>query len=305
LLGLFGENKPIPTLAAGRVQRWALFLSAYDYRLSHRKGALNGNADCLSRLPQEAELEDITQGGSSVFMMDLVAAPVTAEEVRTATRRDPVLSKVLEVVQTGGHFEEGESAFKPFRVRLHELSHEDGVLLWGSRVVILGSMQGRVLEELHQMHTGMVKMKALARGYAWWPCMDEAIEVCCRGCHTCQENLQKPNKAPIHVWEYPSKPWERLHLDFAGPFLGKMFLIVVDAHSKWMEVCIMNSVVASSTIEQLRMIFATHGLPSILVSDNGPTFISEEFRTFTKFNGIKHIFAVPYHWHQMDKQRVM
>ena len=61
LLVLFGENKPTPSLAAARVQRWALFLSAYDYKLSHRKGSLNGNVDCLSRLPRETEPEDISQ----------------------------------------------------------------------------------------------------------------------------------------------------------------------------------------------------------------------------------------------------
>ena len=57
----------------------------------------------------------------------------------------------------------------------------------------------------------------------------------------------------------------------------------------------MSMIVASSTIEQLRSIFATHGLPSTIVSDNGPTFTSEELKMFTKFNGIKHIFSAPYH----------
>ena len=57
-----------------------------------------------------------------------------------------------------------------------------------------------------------------------------------------------------------------------------MFLIVVDAHSKWLEVVPMLSTTSTVTIGKLRKIFATHGLPEMIVTDNGPQFISEEFR---------------------------
>lgn len=82
---------------------------------------------------------------------------------------------------------------------------------------------------------------------------------------------------------------------FAGPFLGTMFLIVVDSHSKWPEVIPVTTTNAARTIEELRKLFATHGLPQQLVSDNGPQFTSDEFRTFMRNNGIKHKRAAPYH----------
>ena len=84
-------------------------------------------------------------------------------------------------------------------------------------------------------------------------------------------------------------------MDFAGPFRGKMFLILVDAHSKWPEVVEMGTTSAAKTIEVLRQIFAAYGLPEQLVSDNGSQFTSEEFAKFTKANGIKHICITPYH----------
>ena len=59
LLGLFAEHKPIPSLAAARFQCWALFLAAYNYKLEYRAGSLNGNADCLSRLPLGAQEQDV------------------------------------------------------------------------------------------------------------------------------------------------------------------------------------------------------------------------------------------------------
>ena len=74
-----------------------------------------------------------------------------------------------------------------------------------------------------------------------------------------------------------------------------MFLIVIDAYSKWLEVHCMKSTTSNATIEKLREIFATHGLPAILVSDNGSNFTSSEFKEFMKRNGIKHIKVTPYH----------
>ena len=78
-------------------------------------------------------------------------------------------------------------------------------------------------------------------------------------------------------------------MDFAGPFLGHMFLIVVDTHSKWLEVEIMSSTTAEKTIDRLRYIFSHYGLPEQLVSDNGPQFVSLEFKHFMKENGIRHL----------------
>ena len=77
--------------------------------------------------------------------------------------------------------------------------------------------------------------------------------------------------------------------------MGKMFLIVVDSHSKWLEVELMHSITSEATIEKLREMFARYGIPQQLVSDNGPQFTSQEFSDFTRANGIKHTLVAPYH----------
>ncbi len=84
-------------------------------------------------------------------------------------------------------------------------------------------------------------------------------------------------------------------MDFAGPFQGRMFFIVVDAHSKWPEVVEMTTTTTADTLKALRKMFVQYGLPEQMVSDNGPQFISAEFATFAKKNGIKHIRCAPYH----------
>ena len=104
-----------------------------------------------------------------------------------------------------------------------------------------------------------------------------------------------PAVAPLQPWEWPQRPWIWLHLDYAGPFLGQMLLILVDAHSKWMEVHPVTTATSSITIEHLRVILATHGLPEMLVTDNGSVFTSSDFKDFTKRTGIRHVTSAPYH----------
>ena len=84
-------------------------------------------------------------------------------------------------------------------------------------------------------------------------------------------------------------------MDFAGPFMGENFLIVVDSYSKWPEVYRMTLVTAEKTVEALREMFASHGVPAEIVSDNGRQFTADEFQEFTKANNIRHIFSAPYH----------
>ena len=117
--------------------------------------------------------------------------------------------------------------------------------------------QGReaVLRELHEGHPGMTKMKALARMCTWWPGINTDIEKSVRICPQCQEVPSSPPAAPLHPWKWPTRPWTRLHLDFAGPFQGKMFLILIDAHSKWIEAICTSSTSSSVVIEELRTIF--------------------------------------------------
>ena len=90
-------------------------------------------------------------------------------------------------------------------------------------------------------------------------------------------------------------PWVRLYIDHARPFMGKIFLVVVDAYSKWLEVEMFPSTSSQHTLTKLRSMFATHGLLQLIVSDNGTAFTSSEFQNFLKRNGIRHVRSAPYH----------
>ncbi|GBN52712.1 Uncharacterized protein K02A2.6, partial [Araneus ventricosus] len=137
-------------------------------------------------------------------------------------------------------------------------------------------------------------MKALARSFVYWKDIDKDIEDAVRNCVDCARHKTDPAKAKVHYWEYPSMPWERIHIDFAGPIFEHMFLLIVDAHSKWLEVYPMKITTTKKTIECLRDSFARFGLPRVLVSDNGSQFTSYEFQRFMQSNGIKHKTSAPF-----------
>ena len=89
-----------------------------------------------------------------------------------------------------------------------------------------------------------------------WPGVDKALESEVKHCKQCQSLKQAPPKAPLHPWVWPQMPWERIHIDFAGPFMHKMFMIITDAHSKWPEILEMKDTTASQTIQELQKLFA-------------------------------------------------
>lgn len=128
-------------------------------------------------------------------------------------------------------------------------------------------------------------MKRLSRNFCWWPRIDKEIEEVTKNCNTCNAFNPTPIK---HYWEATTQPFEWVHIDFAGPFMNYNFLVLVDAHTKWPEVHIMKNITAQNTINKCREIVANFGLPQSLVSDNGRTFISNEFQNFLKSNGIRH-----------------
>ena len=164
LLTVLGPKNGIPPMAAARLQRWALLLSAYNYSIEFKPTQQHANADGLSRLPLGNRQPPST---CSAFVVGQIQAlPVSSEQLETATRQDPLLSRVHQYIQEGWPDSTTEE-FKPFRDRQLELTTQGNAVLWGSRVIIPSKLHSRIFEELHRDHPGIMRMKALARSYLW------------------------------------------------------------------------------------------------------------------------------------------
>ena len=294
---LLGPCTGIPHMAASRMQRWAIKMLKYNYDIEYRDTRKHANADALSRLPTETpsitNLDPIT-----VFAMNQIKElPVTADDIKKYTAKDPLLSLVTDILFNGhteGSVYSDNPHLKPYIQNITEFSIEQGCIMRGNKIVIPQQLQPQVLSELHEGHCGMVAMKSIARSYIWWPGIDHDIEMMVRSCYECKMVQNNPAKSPLHLWEWPNGKWERIHIDYAGPIKGLMYLVVVDAYIKWPEVILRQSTTTKSTVNALRTLFAQHGLPKVIVSDNATNFASEEFNQFCLNNGIKHKRTEPY-----------
>ena len=243
LLKILGPKTGVPVLAAARLQRWSLTLSAYQYDIRYKPSTQHANADALSRLPLQTQGTDSPY--DSVFRVSFLdKVPVSSLEIAKQTKADSVLQRAKQLILNGNT----------------ELTVESDCVMWGFRVVIPEVLRSQLLRELHENHQGMVKMKALARSHFWWLNLDSDIESLVSHCQICQLNRNQPVTAPVHNWSWPNRPWQRIHIDFA--LKGKQnFLVVTDSYSHWPEVALMSSTTAEKTIEVLRGYFSTWGLP--------------------------------------------
>ena len=95
LTHLFSESKGVPTMASGRIQRWALLLSAYDYTIGYKQGNSNANADSLSRLPLPSTVDHTPIPAEVVHLMEhLSTTPLSNSQIQRWTNQDPTLTKV-------------------------------------------------------------------------------------------------------------------------------------------------------------------------------------------------------------------
>lgn len=298
LLNIFSPTKGIPQYSANRLRRWALILSNYNYKIEYVKSEHNA-ADCLSRLPIKNEIDrgvDVNVD-CALYVVDDKDLQIKFEDIAEATRRDMFLKRIINFVRDGSwpSYCHKIDQYKPFLCKRNELTVEFGCLLWNNRIVVPDSLRKLVLKELHNTHLGVEKMKGIGRSYFWWPEISQDIENVVKRCRVCFSVSSNPERKHLSPWKWPEKAWERIHVDFLGPFLGYTFLVVVDAHSKWLEVCKMNSITTESTIKALRYMFCRFGLPKTLVSDNGTQFTSHEFSEFMSNNSINHILTPPFH----------
>ncbi|XP_061706699.1 uncharacterized protein K02A2.6-like isoform X1 [Cydia pomonella] len=297
LVSIFGSKQGIPAMVASRLQRWAIKLSAYTYNIEYIRTDANG-ADGLSRLPVPIKNADSLDGpppeqtylhfAHNELLLDY-------HDVKKETQRDPILSRVLGYIRSSWPTDVEIRNLQPYFNRRLELYEELGCVMWGHRVVIPDGCRDRVLSVLHESHMGIVKTKAFARSYVWWPGIDEAVERTCRECSVCAAEAEAPARHAPCPWSWPARQWTRVHLDFLGPLYGVTYLVMIDARTKWLEVFPVNSTSASNTIEKLCEVNARWGFPRQIVSDNGPPFTSTQFATFLTKNRIEHVHSAPYH----------
>ncbi|KRY22549.1 Uncharacterized protein T12_8111 [Trichinella patagoniensis] len=195
LLGLFVPKKETPQILSARILRWSILLNAYDYikaynlnyTRNYRHGKEIANADALSRLPKQSTENSGSHNPFILLLETIDISPLHSKDIARITAKDPILTRVLSWAwrRWPKSVSDVEFRLKPYVTRQLEISIHNGCLLWGSR-------------ELHVDHPGIVRMKAFARSYVWWPKLDSEIENLVRTCELCQQSRASPPHAPVH-----------------------------------------------------------------------------------------------------------
>ncbi|XP_055591145.1 uncharacterized protein K02A2.6-like [Uranotaenia lowii] len=272
-------------------------LQAYNFEIVYKPGSSN-LADALSRLSVQTPKEFDPSEEACIYHLARLDIPkaVTLEEVEDISSRDSELRDTITALETG-ELGKVPQVFKPF---ISELSRSGNLLIRGDRLVIPTLLRSRVLDIAHETHPGIVVMKRNLRQKVWWPLMDKEVESYVKKCKACTlvSGLSPPE--PICSTKLPDRAWAHLAIDFTGPFpSGHNLLVIIDYFSRFTEVIIMKTITATLTVRAFHETFCRFGMPVSLRTDNGPQFVSGEFRQFLEQFGIEHRRTIPY-WPQAN-----
>ena len=283
-----------------RIERWMMRLQPYNFRVIYKKGSTN-EADYMSRHPTSFTLQDTeevkeAEAYVNYIVNHTVPKSMTVEQIQEATREDPTLQKVLECLKTGV-WEDKDANLRPYKLCKDELSTNEtrDIVLRGTRLVIPSKLQEHATQLGHVGHQGVEKTKSLLREKIWYPNMSKRVEEIIQRCIACQTVGQPNPPEPMGSVPTETKPWSSLAIDFDGPIpqSGQYLLVVTDIYSKFPEVEVVNSTESRAIIPKLDKIFATHGIPKTVKTDNGPPFNGQEFGKYMDTLGIEWKTSTP------------
>ncbi len=296
---LITDHKPLQFIysprskPSARIERWVLRMQPYMYTVKHVAGR-NNIADCLSRLLKvDRKPCDEVKTEEYVRFIAQESTPValTTKQIERESEYDPELMEVRRCLLDGKWYKMDNKQFVPIK---NELSAVGKLVLRGTRIIIPSVLRKQVIELAHEGHPGIVKMKDRLRSKVWWPGIDRDAERFCRTCFGCQVVSQPSPPTPMTRTEMPTAPWQHLAADLLGPLpSGDYIFVVVDYYSRFFEIEITKVTTTDRIVSALSKIFLTHGLPLSIQTDNGPQFISEQFREYLEENGISHRKTTP------------
>ena len=175
-----------------------------------------------------------------------------------------------------------------------ELSIEDDLLMKGEQFIIPPSCRDSIMNDLHKSHAGIIKALVLARTCVYSPGMEVDVTDYIKKCLMCIEcsNLPIETLHPPH--ELPSGPWVKIGIDFFQDHHEKKHLIIADYFSKFPYVFPVASAHHFKTINHLGELFTAEGVPTIVMSNNGPPFNRDEFKRFAHELDFVHNTSSPY-----------
>ena len=297
-----------------RQARWALYLSRFEFVISHKPGTSNGRADALSRRPDHQK-DDADDNLNRVLLqpdrfrvlaakrghMSVVPEKALLRRIRDCGEREQEVVEALSKLDKLG----------PARLQndLVDWNTEQGLLLYRGRVYVPkdDALRAEIVRIHHDLppagHPGQAKTVELVTRNYWWPGMTKFIKDYVETCDTCRRGKASHAKphGPLQPNEIPDGPGQVVTCDFITGLPDvdghNALQLIVDRHGKIIHLipCTEEIDAEGAADNFIREWFRLHGLPRKIISDRGPQFSSKLFRAILKGLGIESAMSTAYH----------
>ena len=270
----------------------------FRYKIIHVPGKELFTADTLSRAPvtetTEDPLTDEVEAFVNVVMQGMPATDQRMEQLKKRQLEDEVCREVTKHVKAGWPLKENlKGIAQQYWQNQAELTIVNGLLMYGSRVVIPSALRQDILEKLHEGHQGITKCRGRTIESLWWPGVNKNIKelidnykVCCQ--------TSRVHPEPLIPSEMPQRPWHKIAVDLME-FKKTQYLVMVDYYSRYIELAKLEHTTSEAVINHMKSFLARHGIPETIISDNGPQIASKEFALFAVDYGFSHVTSSPGH----------
>ena len=269
-----------------RLQRLMLRLQPYDLIIRYVPGKFMYMADTLSRAHLSTNsCGELDQDLVRVVHSLITNLPVTTtslDTIKQATNADSILQKVKDFCRLGWprSIKNVPQTVRPFWHKRDILHVADDIVFADQRIVVPTALHKQMLALLHESHFGIEKTKSRARELLYWPSMCADIERIVSQCDLCVKYQNSHPREPLLSHDIPNGRFLKVAMDIMT-FQSQGYLVIVDYFSKYPEMIALANKTASTIVWQCKNVFARHGIPVEIVSDNMP-FNSKEFLAFTK-----------------------
>ena len=248
-----------------------LRLQKYNMHIEFKPGKELMVADTLSRafIPAKKQDEE-TEAEFQVhlIMSSLPMSNIQLKRFRQETSNDETLQRLQAVVQAGWPNKKSDLTedVRPYFSIRDEITEMNAILMKGERVIVPLSLRKEMKARIHEGHLGIEKCKARARETMFWPGINGEITEMVQQC-TCLAKRLYQQREPLESHEVRAKPWQKVGADLFH-FKDNDHLIVVDYFSNYPEMALLKGTTSSTVITHMKSIFARHGMPEIVISDN-------------------------------------
>lgn len=299
------HHKPLESIfkkclhqAPMRLQRMLLRLQRYCLKVTYKPGKELHIADTLRRAFLKEEKEDLLGKDLDVNMITQ-QLPMSEEKLsrfQKATAEDTELQLLKDMTLKGWptHRALAPKDILPYWTFRDEISYSSGLMFKASKIIVPDQLRQEVLKKIHESHLGVVKCKERARDILYWPNMSAQIEKMVLQCEVCNQHRNSNQREPLLSHPIPNRPWARVGTDLFH-YNGSEFLLCVDYFSKFPELMKLKDTTSHRVILAIKSMFARHGIPDVLISDNGPQYASADFKELAESWEFKHITSSPTH----------